>query len=626
VASVVSLLVTARSTAGTALRAAERQVSSFGASVSRLTRTLTTQRQTVSSVAGAYRAADGTWRNANGTLIMQRNHLIQIGSRFGTLVHRIGGATSALGRFVRAGARVGGVLGRMGAASAPMAVLTAKIVLLAAAITSLLGITGNLLGATQLLAPTIIAGATAMATFKMATAGVADALKAGIEGDVEKFNEALKKLTPHAQSTVKTLLDLRREWRSTQRAVQDRFFAGFREDAIAVSRSLQPIADKWLPRVAGMFAQTRTVLRSVFTEAARSGQLDKIMEGVSRGIGGLLNVLPPLARALFDVAEVASSAFGDLGAGAQSAAQRFADWIREAKESGKLAEWLQKAIDTLNSLKNIAGNVGEMLGALFRGASDNSQSLLEKIEELTQRMADWLNSSDGQALIDTLSSIVGWVIANKQAFEVMAVVIKTVVAIATASWGLLFDVVKFVINWILAGYSMLLSGAEKAFGWIPGLGPKLKAAKDQFEQWKNGVNNSINGIQKTIDITVRYKAVRIGPHMVSGSQQSGEYSSGIGGRASGGAASGIVRVGERGEEIVDFNRRLVLSNNDPRAAAFGRSLAGGGGAGGAAMTVINIAAAPGAARNPGVAMVLEAFRSGALTLRVQGTNARVAPA
>lgn len=622
-ANAVNILIQARSTAAAALGNAGRQVAGLARSVQNLQRTMRAHTRQVSSVAGAYRDANGLWRNANGTLVTQRNHLTNVTTAYGRLVGAIGRATGALGRFARAGAAIGRIGVQAGGAVAPFALLAGKVILLGAAITSILGITGNILGATQLIAPAAIAAASGVATLKMALSGVGDALKAGIEGDVEKFKEALSKLTPHAQATVLTLLDLRREWRSTQRAVQDRFFAGAREDLIAVSRAIQPIADKWLPRLAGLFAQTRTVLRAVFTETARTGQLDRIMEGVSRGIGGFLNVIPPLVDALLNVAEVAAPVFGEIGAGAQSMAQKFADWIRQAKESGKLAEWLQKAMDTLGSLRDIAGNVGEMLGAIFRGANENSQSLLEKIAELTQRMADWLNSTDGQELIETLSSILGFVIACKPAFEVLAVVVKTVVAIASASWMAFFEIVQFVVNWILTGYGMLLSGAEKAFSWIPGLGPKLKAAREQFEQWKNQVNTAIDGVKDVVTITVVYKAVRIGPHMVSGSQLQSEYSSGIGGRASGGAASGIVRVGEMGEEIVDFNRRMVLSNNDPRARAIaGNPLGGGGGGGGASFHFTFASSGTGASR--GFAdMALESLRRGFITLRVGGAGGQL---
>lgn len=611
--AIAPLLISIRTQGAAAIGRAISQLNRTARAAQQLQRGWRAHTRAVSSVAGAYQDANGLWRNANGTLLTQRHRVTQVTTAYGRLIQRVQRATNAVQRFGRAAGRIGSVILRVGGAVAPFAALSAKILLVVSAATALTGVVGNLLGALQLIAPAIIAAGSAMAVWKMATAGVADALKAGIDGDVEAFNAALKKLTPSAVAAVHTLLDLRKEWRSTQKAVQESFFRGFRDDAIAVSRALQPVANTWLPRIAGMFAQTRTVLRSVFVEAAKSGQLEKIMQGVSRGIGGLLNVLPPLARALFDVAEVASGAFGDIGAGAQSAAQRFADWIRQAKESGKLKEWLDKAIDALKSLKEIAGNVGEMIGAVFRGASDSGQSLLEKVTELTQRMADWLNSSDGQDLIETLSSIVGWVIACKPAFEVLAVVIKAVMAVASAAWGAFFQIVKFVVNWILSGYSMLLTGAEKAFGWIPGLKGKLDAARAQFESWKNSVNQSIDGVKDTIDITVRYRAVRIGPHMMSGSQLSSDYSSGIGGRASGGGvmAGRTYMVGERGPELVTFGGSGMVHN----AQTTRRAMSGGGGGGGAVQLVV----APGA-DSKAAEFVKALVRAGVLSFRVVGNK------
>lgn len=573
--AIAPFLVSIRTAGAAALGRAVGQLHRTARAAQNLQRSWRAHTRAVSSVAGAYQDANGLWRNANGTLLTQRHTVTQVTTAYGRLVNRLRSATGMMGRFARAAGRIGAVGGQIGRAIAPFAVLAAKILLVAAAITTLLGVTGNLLGATQLIAPAVIAAAAGMAVFKMALSGVGDAFKAGLSGDAKEFADALKKLHPNAAEAVKTLLDLRREWKSTQRAVQGNFFAGFRGDVIAVSRALQPIANKWLPKIATAFATARHALRYVLTEAAKSGQLDTIFAGVTRFFQGLLSSIAPLARAFLDVAEVASGAFGDIGVGIGSAAQKFADWIREMKENGKLKEWLDKAMESLRQLKEIAGNVGEMLAAIFRASNDEGQSFLEKLNEITQKMADWLNSSDGQQLIDTLASIVTWIIACKPAFEAVAATMSFAFGVISNAWAGIKGIVGGVVTYILGAYEWLLSGAVKAFGWIPGLGPKLEAARAQFERWKNGVNEAINGIQKTVDITVRYRAVRIGPHMVSGAQQSGTYISGTGGRAQGGPmrAGVMYRVNEQGQEFIQLGSSGRAYNARESAGMFG----GGGG-------------------------------------------------
>jgi hypothetical protein len=615
-ASLVQIAIAARSSAAAALRAAERQVSSLGAATSRLSQRMFAQTRQVQIMQGAYRDANGQWRNANGQFIRQDQAIRIVTTRWGRLVNQIQQSNRALARYIiLAGiaARVGGNVIR---AVAPYALLAAKIFIVIAAITTLLGVTGNLLGATQLIAPAIIAAAAGMAVFRMALSGVADALKAGMSGDVEEFNKALKNLHPNAAEAVKTMLDLRREWKSTQQTVQGRFFAGFRDDIIGVSRALQPVAQTWLPKIADAFATARHALRYVFTEAAKSGQLDKIFAGVTKFFQGLMSAVAPLGRALLDVAEVAAGAFGDIGVGIGSAAQKFADWIRQMKENGKLQEWLDKAMHSLGQLKEIAGNVGEMLAAIFGAASDEGENFLEKLNRITQRMADWMNSSDGQELISNLATIVEMLAACEFAFKAVAAVAGFVYTVISNAWAGLKDIIQGVLNWILTGYELLLTGAAKAFGWIPGIGDKLRGAAKQFEEWKNQVNESLDGIKKSVDISVNYRARWIGNHLVRGGEQSGSYD-GLGGRATGGPAAGSMFAGERGTEFIDFTKGMVYNSNQTKK--FMAAIAGGGGPGsGNRPIAVSVSAhAPAGSMGAAVGALLNAaLSSGQLKLKV----------
>lgn len=52
--------------------------------------------------------------------------------------------------------------------------------------------------------------------------------------------------------------------------------------------------------------------------------------------------------------------------------------------------------------------------------------------------------------------------------------------------------------------STLIKGAAKAFGWVPGVGPKLRSAAKEFDSFKDRVNASLNKIgNKTTRVTVK---------------------------------------------------------------------------------------------------------------------------
>jgi hypothetical protein len=65
---------------------------------------------------------------------------------------------------------------------------------------------------------------------------------------------------------------------------------------------------------------------------------------------------------------------------------------------------------------------------------------------------------------------------------------------------------NFITNAWLTVASALVHGAEHAFGWIPGLGPKLKTAVAKFDAFKAGVNNALGGV-KNKSVTIGAKIV-----------------------------------------------------------------------------------------------------------------------
>lgn len=65
-------------------------------------------------------------------------------------------------------------------------------------------------------------------------------------------------------------------------------------------------------------------------------------------------------------------------------------------------------------------------------------------------------------------------------------------------------VTRFVVNAFLTMASGIITGAAKAFGWVPGIGPKLKAAAKTFGNFKDDVNRALDKIKdKTVDVTAK---------------------------------------------------------------------------------------------------------------------------
>ena len=93
--------------------------------------------------------------------------------------------------------------------------------------------------------------------------------------------------------------------------------------------------------------------------------------------------------------------------------------------------------------------------------------------------------------------VVAW--KKSQKFrEVVTATFAKVSSVVLKGVGLVLKYFKTMANVWLTTAGAILTGAEKAFGWIPGIGPKLKSAKTEFEKFKTGVNSAFDkAIAKT---------------------------------------------------------------------------------------------------------------------------------
>jgi hypothetical protein len=166
-------------------------------------------------------------------------------------------------------------------------------------------------------------------------------------------------------------------------------------------------------------------------------------------------------------------------------------------------------------------------------------------------------------------------------------------------------------------FGMILTAAGKAFGWIPGLGGKLKGAQKEFDKFRDRANEALGGISnRTVHVDVSLRgiknleeqvAVRLGRREKGGPVRRGE----------------AYIVGEKRAEIfVPTQDGTILPQVPTRGqpSPFGGFGAGGGGA----TTVAVMAGDGGTSTDRKVAaLILELIRNGAVKLVVRG-DGRVA--
>src|SRR5690606_10270750 len=108
-----------------------------------------------------------------------------------------------------------------------------------------------------------------------------------------------------------------------------------------------------------------------------------------------------VTAAMFDIGEVGGRVLADITGGTGEAGAGFRKMVADARASGELEAVMRRGVEVLRQLGSIAGNVGSILGSVFKAAQTAGADFLTTLERGTQALADFLKSGAGQtALVD----------------------------------------------------------------------------------------------------------------------------------------------------------------------------------------------------------------------------------
>ena len=111
----------------------------------------------------------------------------------------------------------------------------------------------------------------------------------------------------------------------------------------------------------------------------------------------------------------------------------------------------------------------------------------------------------GLIIVAIAALVAGLVVAYKKSETFRNIVngaFSAVKSAGEAMWHALKAAFKFIVDAFLNLAGAIVNGAAKAFGWVPGIGPKLKGAAAAFNGFRDSVNASLSGIHKDVSVTV----------------------------------------------------------------------------------------------------------------------------
>lgn len=377
----------------------------------------------------------------------------------------------------------------VGVIGSAVSALAGYIVQAFVAIVNLLVVLGHALQIFALLPGVIFAAVTALLSLKLAFSGVGEALKAGWQGDMAKFNEALKKLSPNAQAAVREIVKLKPAIDGLKKSLQDAVFAD-------LAGLIKTMAADFLPGL------------TVGLVAVGTG-LNHIIKGI---FAGLLAGLPSLMSALQSVGQI----FQDIGAGLTpliAGLAHFLDISLKVMNVGRVDEilanigaalsrltsddikrWVDNSIEALKLLGRLVGDIIGIFGGLANAASGSSMfTWLDRINAWVQQNQPLLHDffaaleAAANAMSPVLYELMRQLTALLTAFGPVMQVIGPVLTMLLHSLGdalialmpsltpLLVAIGKLAISAIPALVPLLQILMDMATAMAPGIGVFLEA-------------------------------------------------------------------------------------------------------------------------------------------------------
>lgn len=307
----------------------------------------------------------------------------QLGSVFSTL-----GVPGLLGGLAS-------ILPLVGVLVVAVPLLTSAIFALGGAVLSLLGVVGPL--------PALLFGVlAAIAPLVIAFQGFGDAVSAVASGDLEKTNEALKKLSPSARSVVKELQAFMPFFKTLKREVQEAFFARI---VGALTRLLNAVG----PTLSGGLQNVAFALGTLFGELAKFAAspavvsfLGNLFQAITDGIVAGGPTILTFLQAMITLANAGLPLVATLLSQIGGAVNAFSQWATGAAKDGSFQKWVEEAFQTIGSILGIGKELFGLLVDMFALTDDSGQQFLDDVAEAIRQLREFFQSPEGKEFIENM--------------------------------------------------------------------------------------------------------------------------------------------------------------------------------------------------------------------------------
>ncbi len=310
--------------------------------------------------------------------------------------------TDAFGRLIRTA----------GAVAAPIATVVGGIGAVSVAASGAATLVGGLVASVESILPASAVAASGLLTLVVASAslklgmqGVGDAISAAFDPDVkpEELAKQLKRLAPEARLFVKELASMKREFKALQLDVQNRLFEDLDKVLESTAKSVLPAFERGVDSAASSFNAMAVGVGAAAKQLGDSGVLGSAIRSSENSLRSLERVPGQLTLAFGQLAAAAGPSLERMADKAADVADRISESLSKSFESGELQNAIELAIDNIQQLGRIAGNIFGGLGNIIRGLSVEGEGLFGTLEKVSGAFEDLTASKEFQAGLQELA-------------------------------------------------------------------------------------------------------------------------------------------------------------------------------------------------------------------------------
>jgi hypothetical protein len=333
----------------------------------------------------------------------------------------------------------------------------------------------------------ILGGVAAMQIFKIATSGVGEALKAA-GGDSKKFDEAIKNLSPQAQSFAKAFQKSLPILQNVKKAIQDAFFKDTAGQVKGVVKSIAGLKGPAVGVSSALGVAAKDIV-SFVTSSKSINSIKTILRGVRDFITQAYLAIGPLIQGFLGLGAQAAKFGGVLGGDVNAALTKLSDFV-----SGiNLQDLFAKALPILKQFGSLFSTIGSIVTSVFSGISVDGAGAVGILGALATQLAAFLKSASGKAALEAIGTALQAISAG--AGQIFLALLKAlapaIVALApgvTALAGQITGALVPAINFLNPILVALAGFISRNIGWLGPLAAAIVAAAGAYKVYSAAAN------------------------------------------------------------------------------------------------------------------------------------------